>query len=258
LLDDPGGYHDVDDDDFRRSRIERKIGTPDDTPWEPTMTVEPAEIAVEQLDRGGSTLLYLHLATVLRGKIERGEWRPDQKIRSENELNRMYGISRMTALQGVGPAGQRGSAFRVQGKGTLVARRKIAALVPCGVWPRPRNRTRGDRGVGRLGGEVAGATLIEPHTAQAHQLSGWNAMHQEFGLRGDGQKALLSSTLPKMVTKTIWYVPAEAVLASRPAYGWSLDVKAFTAAVAHFAPHIEVVDLTTAPWPGGDAPPAAR
>lgn len=38
-----------------------------------------------------------------------------------------------------------------------------------------------------LGGEIASAPLIEPQTAQAHQLSGWNAMQQEFGLRGEGQ-----------------------------------------------------------------------
>ena len=57
------------------------------------------DLTVEPLDRGGSIPLYLQLATVLPGKTERGEWQPDQKIPSENDLNRMYGISRMTARQ---------------------------------------------------------------------------------------------------------------------------------------------------------------
>ena len=38
-----------------------------------------------------------------------------------------------------------------------------------------------------LGIEAGAAPNIEPHTPMAHQLSGWNAMHQEFGLKGDGQ-----------------------------------------------------------------------
>ncbi len=87
------------------------------------MTVE---LAVEPLDRGGSTPLYMQLASVLRGQIERGEWQPGQKIPSENELNRMYGISRMTARQVLAQLVSEDLLFRVQGKGTFVARPKIA------------------------------------------------------------------------------------------------------------------------------------
>ena len=53
----------------------------------------------EILDRDASMPLYLQLAGLLRGKIKRGEWRSGQKIPSENELNRLYGVSRMTARQ---------------------------------------------------------------------------------------------------------------------------------------------------------------
>lgn len=82
------------------------------------------------LDRGGSTPLYIQLANVLREKIERGEWKPDQKIPSENELNRMYGISRMTARQVLAQLVNEDLLFRVQGKGTFVAHRKIATRSP--------------------------------------------------------------------------------------------------------------------------------
>jgi GntR family transcriptional regulator len=94
------------------------------------MTVLPTEEPVGSLDRNGSTPLYIQLANVLREKIERGEWKPDQKIPSENELNRMYGISRMTARQVLAQLVNEELLFRVQGKGTFVAHRKIGTRSP--------------------------------------------------------------------------------------------------------------------------------
>lgn len=41
------------------------------------------------------------------------------------------------------------------------------------------------------GVEAGTAPFLEPHTAQAHQLSGWNAMQHEFGLKGDGQTVVV-------------------------------------------------------------------
>lgn len=35
--------------------------------------------------------------------------------------------------------------------------------------------------------ELGTPTSVDPHTALAHQVSGWNAMQQQFGLNGDGQ-----------------------------------------------------------------------
>ena len=58
------------------------------------MTVPPTDESSGSLDRGGSTPLYIQLANVLRDKIERGEWKPDQKIPSENELNRPWTFRR--------------------------------------------------------------------------------------------------------------------------------------------------------------------
>lgn len=94
------------------------------------MTVLPADGPIGTLDRSGSTPLYVQLANVLRDKIERGEWKPDQKIPSENELNRMYGISRMTARQVLAQLVNEELLFRVQGKGTFVAHRKIGTTSP--------------------------------------------------------------------------------------------------------------------------------
>ena len=86
--------------------------------------------APDPLDRSGSTPLYVQLADVLRKQIERGVWQPDQKIPSENELNRMYGISRMTARQVLAQLVNEELLFRVQGKGTFVAHRKIGTRSP--------------------------------------------------------------------------------------------------------------------------------
>jgi GntR family transcriptional regulator len=82
------------------------------------------------LDRSGSTPLYVQLTTLLRERIERGEWRPDQKIPSENELNRMYGISRVTVRQVLAQLVQEELLFRVPGKGTFVTHRKIGTTSP--------------------------------------------------------------------------------------------------------------------------------
>lgn len=95
-----------------------------------TMTRPAAQESPAWLDRGGSTPLYVQLTTALRGKIERGEWKPDQRIPSENELNRMYGISRMTARQVLAQLVHEELLFRVQGKGTFVAHPKIGATSP--------------------------------------------------------------------------------------------------------------------------------
>lgn len=84
----------------------------------------------EVLDREGSIPLYVQLTNILRDKIERREWAPNQKISSENDLNRIYGVSRMTARQVLSQLVNDGLLFRVQGKGTFVAPRKIGTRSP--------------------------------------------------------------------------------------------------------------------------------
>ncbi|WP_144719523.1 GntR family transcriptional regulator [Agrococcus jejuensis] len=85
---------------------------------------------VEKLDRESATPLYIQLADVIRAKIQRGDWQPDQRIPSENELNQLYGISRMTARQVLARLVDEGLLFRVQGKGTFVSRSKISTRSP--------------------------------------------------------------------------------------------------------------------------------
>ena len=94
------------------------------------MIAPVSDMGTETLDRDASMPLYLQLAGLLRGRIERGEWKPGQKIPSENELNRLYGVSRMTARQVLAQLVNEDLLFRVQGKGTFVAHPKISTRSP--------------------------------------------------------------------------------------------------------------------------------
>ena len=84
----------------------------------------------EVLDRGSAVPLYVQLEEILRGKIAQGEWQPNQRVPSENELNRSYGLSRMTARSVLTNLVNDGVLFRVPGKGTFLAPTKIDAVSP--------------------------------------------------------------------------------------------------------------------------------
>ncbi len=82
------------------------------------------------LRRDIPTPLYVQLEEILRAKIDSGEWQPGDRIPSENELNRMYGISRMTARGVLNTLTNDGLVFRVPGKGTFVSSPKIETASP--------------------------------------------------------------------------------------------------------------------------------
>lgn len=82
------------------------------------------------LDRSSAVPLYLQLEADLRGRIARGEWAPGQRIASENELDREYGLSRMTVRGVLTTLVGEGLLYRVPGKGTFVAPEKIEAMSP--------------------------------------------------------------------------------------------------------------------------------
>ena len=79
------------------------------------------------LKRQSSTPLYRQLDAIMRDKVQSGEWQPNEIIPSENELARLYGLSRMTARMVVTQLTQEGLLYRVHGKGTFVAEKKITA-----------------------------------------------------------------------------------------------------------------------------------
>ena len=84
----------------------------------------------EVLDRDSAVPLYVQLEQILSSKITAGQWQPNQRIPSENELNRMYGLSRMTVRGVLTKLVNDGLLLRVPGKGTYVAPTKISAVSP--------------------------------------------------------------------------------------------------------------------------------
>ncbi|GHS88404.1 transcriptional regulator [Actinomycetota bacterium] len=82
------------------------------------------------LQRDSAVPLYVQLEEILRARIAAGEWEPNQRIPSENELNKTYGLSRMTARAVLTALVNDGVLFRVPGKGTFLAPTKIDAISP--------------------------------------------------------------------------------------------------------------------------------
>ena len=77
------------------------------------------------LDRNNPKPLYQQFRDIVDEKINSGEWKPEEKIPSENELSREYGLSRMTVRSVLQDLVKEERLYRVQGKGTFVTRQKI-------------------------------------------------------------------------------------------------------------------------------------
>ena len=78
-----------------------------------------------KLNRFDATPLYAQLHGIIREKISSGEWGPDNMIPSENELSRVYGVSRMTIRNVITQFVNEGILYRIQGKGTFVTSPKL-------------------------------------------------------------------------------------------------------------------------------------
>jgi GntR family transcriptional regulator len=63
---------------------------------------------------------YRQLASLLRGRIERGELKPGERLPSQNTLAQEYGIARMTAAKALQMLVDEGLAVVVPGMGTYV------------------------------------------------------------------------------------------------------------------------------------------
>jgi GntR family transcriptional regulator len=65
--------------------------------------------------------LYIQIRETLREQIRQGELKPGQKLPSEDELAAQFGVSRMTARQGISDLIDEGLLYRRRGIGTFVA-----------------------------------------------------------------------------------------------------------------------------------------
>ncbi|MBV7505564.1 GntR family transcriptional regulator [Bacillus sp. sid0103] len=69
--------------------------------------------------------LYHQLMERLKDSIEKGLWTHGDKIPSENQLMDQFGVSRNTAKKAIEELVQEGILYRIQGKGTFVAKPKL-------------------------------------------------------------------------------------------------------------------------------------
>jgi GntR family transcriptional regulator len=69
--------------------------------------------------------LYYQLKARIEENIETGLWKPGDRVPSESEFERQFGISRTTVRQALGSLVNQGMLTRVRGKGTFVAQPRI-------------------------------------------------------------------------------------------------------------------------------------
>ncbi len=94
------------------------------------MTTGRADAEPAFLDQAVPIPLYHQLYTVLRGKIENGEWAPGAFIPSEAQLSAQYDISRTTVRQAVLALVREGFLSRTRGRGTVVRDPKLVRQTP--------------------------------------------------------------------------------------------------------------------------------
>ena len=87
-----------------------------------TTDIEPMATG---LARDSAVPLYAQLEEIFRAQIAGGQWAPGDRIPSENELNRIFNVSRMTVRGVLTRLVEDGLLVRVAGKGTFVAKKKI-------------------------------------------------------------------------------------------------------------------------------------
>lgn len=76
---------------------------------------------MNRINRHSPQPLYYQLYEILRGHIQRSEWKPGDVIPSESELIEQYGVSRTTVRQVLDMLVNEGLIYRERGRGSFVA-----------------------------------------------------------------------------------------------------------------------------------------
>ncbi len=77
------------------------------------------------LDKGSFTPLYFQIQTQLLQQIQAGNLRPGDSVPGEEELTRIFNVSRMTCRQALQSLKNQGYAHREKGRGTFVIQPKV-------------------------------------------------------------------------------------------------------------------------------------
>lgn len=84
-----------------------------------------SQMPFEPLDKSSFTPMYFQIQTQLLDRIKSGELRPGDALPGEEELTRIYGVSRMTSRQALQGLTRQGFAYRQKGRGTFVRQAKV-------------------------------------------------------------------------------------------------------------------------------------
>jgi len=76
------------------------------------------------IDRDKPQKLYIQLYEILKEKIQSGQWALDDKIPTEEELCRIYSVSKATIRLALSELARQGFLRRQQGKGTFVSKKE--------------------------------------------------------------------------------------------------------------------------------------
>ncbi|MBS1113854.1 MAG: transcriptional regulator, partial [Nitrospirae bacterium] len=83
-------------------------------------------VIANPIDREKPQKLYVQLYSLLKAKVESGELRVDSQIPTEDELCKIYEVSKATVKLAVLELARQGYVKRQQGKGTFVCKRVIS------------------------------------------------------------------------------------------------------------------------------------
>ncbi|HZY61844.1 MAG TPA: GntR family transcriptional regulator [Edaphobacter sp.] len=130
----------------------------------------------EPLDKDSFTPMYFQIQTQLLNQIKSGHLRPGDALPGEEELTRIYGVSRMTSRQALQALTAQGLAYRQKGRGTFVLQPKVEKDIAHLLGFSAEMRTLGfkvsSRVLERVGTsappEIALRLRIEPEAAALH------------------------------------------------------------------------------------------
>src|SRR3990172_8937452 len=84
------------------------------------MHSETGTLHNKSIDRFNQEKLYIQLTRIFLEEIKSGKWQLNQRISSEEELCKKYGVSKVTVRQAVNNLVSDGYLMKLQGKGTFV------------------------------------------------------------------------------------------------------------------------------------------
>lgn len=80
------------------------------------------------LTQGTATPLYVQLMNEVEKSILSGAYQPGDKLMTEAEMAKTYGVSLITVRKAIGSLTEKGLVVRRQGKGTFVAKKNAFAF----------------------------------------------------------------------------------------------------------------------------------